>query len=61
RIEAEDESFHAKVADAVLKIAEDHPERFRIINADAPPDVVHTRIRDELQKFLGQDEEKDES
>lgn len=61
RIEAEDESFHARVADAFLKIAEDHPERFRIINADAPPDVVHTRIRDELQKFLGQDEEKDES
>jgi dTMP kinase len=61
RIEAEDESFHAKVADAFLKIAEDHPERFRIINADAPPDVVHTRIRDELQKFLGQDEERDES
>jgi dTMP kinase len=61
RIEAEDESFHAKVADAFLRIAEDHPERFRIINADAPPDVVHTRIRDELQKFLGQDEEKDES
>jgi dTMP kinase len=61
RIEAEDESFHAKVADAFLKIAEDHPERFRIINADAPPDVVHMRIRDELQKFLGQDEEKNES
>jgi dTMP kinase len=61
RIEAEDESFHTKVADAFLKIAEDHPERFRIIDADAPPDVVHTRIRDELQKFLGQDEEKDES
>jgi dTMP kinase len=61
RIEAEDESFHAKVADAFLKIAEDHPERFRIINADAPPDVVHMRIREELQKFLGQDEEKDES
>ena len=61
RIEAEDESFHAKVADAFLKIAEDHPERFRIINADAPPDVVHMRIRDELQKFLGQDEEEDES
>jgi dTMP kinase len=61
RFEAEDESFHAKVADAFLKIAEDHPERFRIINADAPPDVVHMRIRDELQKFLGQDEEKNES
>jgi dTMP kinase len=57
RIEAEDESFHSKVADAFLKIAEDHPERFRIVDADAPPDVVHTRIRQELMTFLQADEE----
>jgi dTMP kinase len=57
RIEAEDESFHAKVSDAFLKIAEDHPERFRVIDADAPPDVVHTRVREELLRFLKGDEE----
>jgi dTMP kinase len=57
RIEAEDESFHSKVADAFLKIAEDHPERFRIVDADAPPDVVHTRVREELTNFLQADEE----
>lgn len=59
RIEAEDESFHSKVADAFLKIAEDHPERFRIVDADAPPDVVHTRVREELMNFLQADEEKE--
>jgi dTMP kinase len=58
RIEAEDESFHAKVADAFLKIADDHPERFRVIPADAPPDVVHTRVREELLRFLQGDEEE---
>jgi dTMP kinase len=58
RIEAEDQSFHAKVADAFLKIADDHPERFRIIDADAPPDVVHTRVREELLRFLEGDKEE---
>ena len=57
RIEAEDETFHAKVADAFLRIAEDHPERFVIINADAPPHVVHERVRDALLTFLKRKEE----
>jgi len=56
RIESEDESFHAKVADAFLKIAEDHPERFRVIDASGPPDVVHQRVREELQRFFQRDE-----
>jgi dTMP kinase len=59
RIEAEDQSFHAKVADAFLKIAEDHPERFRIVDADAAPDVVHGRVREELLRLLRSDEEKE--
>jgi dTMP kinase len=60
RIESEDESFHAKVADAFLKIAEDHPERFRVIDASGPPDVVHQRVREELQRFFERDEESGE-
>jgi len=52
RIEAEDEGFHAKVADAFLRIAEDHPERFVVVQADDPPDVVHGRVREALVKFL---------
>jgi dTMP kinase len=57
RIEAEDETFHAKVADAFLRIAEDHPERFVVVNADAPPHVVHERVRDALLTFLKRKEE----
>jgi dTMP kinase len=52
RIEAEDEAFHARVADAFIRIAEDHPERFVVIPADEPPDVVHGRIREALSRFF---------
>ncbi len=57
RIESEDEAFHAKVADAFLKIAEDHPERFRVIDAGGPPDEVHGRIRKELERFFAREDE----
>jgi dTMP kinase len=52
RIEGEDQQFHVKVAEAFLKIADDHPERFVVIDADAPPDVVHGRVRDALLNYL---------
>ncbi|MGH2676136.1 MAG: dTMP kinase, partial [Actinomycetota bacterium] len=60
RIESEDEAFHAKVADAFLKIAEDHPERFRVIDASGPPDEVHRRVREELERFFARDEDAGE-
>ena len=58
RIEAEDRSFHAKVAEAFMRIADDHPERFVVIDADAPPEVVHERVKNELLKYLKVDEEE---
>lgn len=58
RIEAEDRSFHAKVADAFVRIAEDHPERFVVIDAGAPPEVVHERVKHELLRYLKVDEEE---
>jgi dTMP kinase len=58
RIESEDEAFHAKVADAFLKIAEDHPERFRVIDASGPPDEVHARVREELERFFAKEPEE---
>jgi len=57
RIESEDVAFHAKVADAFLKIAEDHPERFRVIDAGGPPDQVHARVREELERFFAREDE----
>jgi thymidylate kinase len=46
------------VADAFLKIAEDHPERFRVIDASGPPDEVHARVREELERFFRKEPEE---
>jgi dTMP kinase len=52
RIESEEASFHAKVADAYLRIAEDHPERFVVVDADKPTEEVHADVRTALLRFL---------
>jgi dTMP kinase len=52
RMEAEGEAFLAKVADAYLKIAEEHPERFVVIDADRPPAEVADEVRAALEKAL---------
>jgi dTMP kinase len=46
RMEMEGQDFHAKVADAYLKIAEEHPERFVVIDGDQTPDEVFGQVRD---------------
>jgi dTMP kinase len=52
RFESEDEGFHAKVADAYLHLAEEHPERFAIIDADAAPEIVQERVREAIKPYL---------
>ncbi|MGQ0669718.1 MAG: dTMP kinase [Actinomycetota bacterium] len=52
RIEMEDEDFHAKVADAYLKIAEEHPERFVVIDAGQAPEKVHEQVAEALARVL---------
>jgi dTMP kinase len=52
RIEVETGDFHAKVSDAYLKIAEEHPERFVVIDADDTPDKVHEQVVASLQRVL---------
>ncbi len=58
RIESEDDAFHNKVAEAFIRIAEDHPERFVVIDADAPQEVVHERVKAELLRYLKADQEE---
>jgi dTMP kinase len=53
RIESEDAAFHAKVADAYLKIAEEHPERFVVIDATQAPASVERDVRAAIGKALG--------
>ncbi len=57
RIEMEGADFHAKVADAYLRIAEEHPERFVVLDADATPEKVHEQVIESLQRVLKEREE----
>ena len=52
RIEMEGGAFHAKVADAYLKIAEEHPERFVVVDADDTPERVHEQVVEALKRVL---------
>ncbi|MGH2634768.1 MAG: dTMP kinase [Actinomycetota bacterium] len=52
RIEMEGGDFHAKVADAYLRIAEEHPERFVVLDADDVPEKVHDQVVEALQRVL---------
>jgi dTMP kinase len=52
RLELEGQDFHAKVADAYLKIAEEHPERFVVVDADKPPAVVFDEVRAAIDRAL---------
>ncbi|HEV8681626.1 MAG TPA: dTMP kinase [Actinomycetota bacterium] len=58
RIELEGSAFLARVAEAFLRIADEHPERFVVVEAGDAPDVVQKRVREELTKFLKAQEEK---
>jgi dTMP kinase len=52
RMELEGQDFHAKVADAYLRIAEEHPERFVLIDADRTPAEVFEDVRAAIDKVL---------
>jgi dTMP kinase len=52
RMELEGGDFHAKVADAFLKIAEEHPERFVVIEADKEPGLVADEVRAAADRLL---------
>jgi dTMP kinase len=57
RIEMEGGDFHAKVADAYLRIAEEHPERFVVVDADGPPDQVHDKVVEALKHVVKEREQ----
>jgi dTMP kinase len=57
RIEMEGADFHAKVADSYLRIAEEHPERFVVIDADVAPERVHEQVVEALRRVLKERED----
>jgi dTMP kinase len=56
-MELEGGDFHAKVSDAYLKIAEEHPERFVVIDAHDAPAVVFDHVREAVDKALRERDE----
>jgi len=57
RMELEGQDFHTKVADAYLRIAEEHPERFVVVDADKPEAEVFEAVRVAIDKALGERED----
>ena len=57
RMEAEGEGFLAKVADAYLRIAEEHPERFVVIDAAREPAAVFEDVREAVERALRERQE----
>jgi dTMP kinase len=52
RFESEDAEFHAKVADAFLRIADEHPERYVVVDSSTSPENVHRQVRLALDRIL---------
>jgi dTMP kinase len=52
RIESEGEAFLAKVSDAYLRIAEEHPERFVVIDSTKEPGLVGDEVRAATERLL---------
>ncbi|MDR6973154.1 dTMP kinase [Leifsonia shinshuensis] len=48
RLEAERSEFHARVRAAFLRLAEEEPERFLVVDAARPVDEIAAEIRDRL-------------
>ncbi|MFJ4254905.1 dTMP kinase [Microbacterium sp. NPDC090003] len=53
RLEAEKAEFHGRVRDAYLSLAAAEPERFLVIDASSPVDVIAGEIRARVASFLG--------
>ena len=51
-MEREGGAFLATVADAYLRIAEEHPERFVVIDASREPEAVFDDVRAAIDKAL---------
>lgn len=53
RFEQEERSFHERVRQGYLKLAEEEPERFRIVDASQDPETVSVDIWTTLKPLLG--------
>lgn len=52
RLEAEPDSFHARVRAGFLALASAEPDRFLVLDATQPPDVIAARVRERVAAEL---------
>lgn len=52
RIEQKGESYHKKVRDGYLKLAEQNPDRIVVIDASKTPDEIFEKIKAKILKYL---------
>jgi dTMP kinase len=53
RFENEDVAFHTRVRQGYRALAEEEPDRIRVVDASRPPDQVQRTIREIADKMLG--------
>lgn len=52
RLDGETTDFHLRVREAYLRLAEQEPERFRVITTSGLPEVTHDRVKSIVVPFL---------
>jgi dTMP kinase len=52
RLEAEPIDFHRRVREEFLRLAEQHPERYLVVDADRDPEAVFAAVRERLDGVL---------
>ena len=52
RIEQKGESYHKKVRNGYLKLAEQNPDRIVVIDASKTPDEIFEKIKAKILKYL---------
>lgn len=52
RLEAEPGEFHRRVAQAYAELAGAEPERWRVVDASAPPEAVHEAVLEAIRPLL---------
>lgn len=55
RMEAEDDAFYDRVAEAYATLAEAHPDRFVRLDGRRPIEALHTSVHADVTKLLGGD------
>lgn len=54
RMDSETDQFHRRVREGFLQLANQEPQRFRVVDATAAVDVVHETIKSEISVYLKQ-------